>query len=178
MAELVTIARPYADAAFDLAAGADALKSWSDVLGRLAAIVAAPEMKALINDPKLSADELVKLVLDVAGDGLGEEQQNFVGVLVANERLQLMPEIHALFEDLKNGKEGVKDAVITSAFPLEGKQLKTLTGELEARFKAKLNVTVNVDPELLGGVRIAVGDEVIDASVRAKLASMATALKN
>ncbi|MCB1914322.1 MAG: F0F1 ATP synthase subunit delta [Rhodocyclaceae bacterium] len=178
MAELVTIARPYADAAFDLANGADALKSWSDVLGRLAAIVATPEMKGLINDPKLSAEDLTTLVRDLAGDGVTEEQQNFVSVLVDNERLQLMPEIHELFEGLKNGKEGVKDAVITSAFPLEGKQLKTLTGDLEARFKAKLNVTVNVDPELLGGVRIAVGDEVIDASVRAKLANMATALKN
>ena len=178
MAELVTIARPYADAAFDLANGADALKSWSDVLGRLAAIVATPEMKGLINDPKLSAEDLTTLVRDLAGDGVTEEQQNFVSVLVDNERLQLMPEIHELFEGLKNGKEGVKDAVITSAFPLEGKQLKTLTGDLEARFKAKLNVTVNVDPELLGGVRIAVGDEVIDASVRAKLSNIATALKN
>lgn len=178
MAELVTIARPYADAAFDLASGADALKSWSAVLERLAAIVSAPEMKALITDPKLSADGLVKLVLDVAGDGLGKEQQNFVQVLVDNERLQLMPEIHALFEDLKNGKEGVKDAEITSAFPLDDTALKSLTKDLEGRFKARLNVTVSVDPQLIGGVRIAVGDEVIDASVRAKLAIMATALKN
>jgi len=178
MAELVTIARPYADAAFDLASEANALQSWSDVLGRLAAIVAAPEMKALVNDPKLSSDNLVKLVLDVAGDGLNEEQQNFVNVLVDNERLQLMPEIFELFEDLKNAKEGVMDAEITSAFPLEGAQLKTLTSDLEARFKAKLNVTVSVDPDLIGGVRVAVGDEVIDASVRARLAKMATALKN
>ncbi len=178
MAELVTVARPYADAAFDLASEADALKSWSDALGRLAAIVATPDMKAVVNDPKLSSDNLVKLVLDVAGDGLNAEQQNFVNVLVDNERLQLMPEIFELFEDLKNAKEGVMDAEITSAFPLEGTELKTLTSDLEARFKAKLNVTVSVDPDLIGGVRVAVGDEVIDASVRAKIAKMATALKN
>jgi len=178
MAELVTIARPYADAAFDLASEADALKSWSDALGRLAAIVATPEMKGLVNDPNLSSDNLVKLVLEVAGDGLNAEQKNFVSVLVNNERLQLMPEVFELFEDLKNAKEGVMDAEITSAFPLEGAQLQTLTSDLEARFKAKLNVTVSVDPDLIGGVRVAVGDEVIDASVRAKIAKMATALKN
>jgi len=178
MAELVTIARPYADAAFDLASGSDALKSWSDALTRLAAIVATNEMKALINDPKLPAKDLVSVVQGVAGNGLDQEQKNFIQVLVDNERLQLAPQIHELFEDLKNGKEGVKDAEITSAFPLDDTALKALTSDLEARFKVKLNVTVSVDPALIGGVRVAVGDEVIDASVRAKLANMATALKN
>lgn len=178
MAELVTIARPYADAAFALASGAGALAPWSEALDRLAAIAATPEMKNCINDPKLAADDLVQLMIDVAGDRLGEEQKNFVRVLVENERLQLLPEIRELFAELKNDHEGVKDAVITSAFPLEGAALAALTKDLEARFKAKLNVTVSVDPELIGGVRVAVGDEVIDASVRAKLANMATALKN
>lgn len=178
MAELVTIARPYADAAFALASGAGALGPWSEVLDRLAAIAATPEMKNCINDPKLAADDLVQLMIDVGGDKLGEEHKNFVRVLVENERLQLLPEIRDLFAERKNDHEGVKDAEITSAFPLDEAALAALTKDLEARFKAKLNVTVSVDPELIGGVRIAVGDEVIDASVRAKLANMATALKN
>ena len=176
MAENVTIARPYADAAFELARGAGALGPWSEALDRLAAAAADPTMKACFSDPKLSSDQLNKLVLDVAGD-LNAEQQNFVRVLVDNERLPVLPEIRDLFVALKNEHEGVLEAEIASAFPLDDAALATLKADLEARFKARLNVTVNIDPELIGGVRIAVGDEVIDASVRGKLANMAAALK-
>lgn len=176
MAENVTIARPYADAAFELARGAGALGPWSEALDRLATAAADPTMKACFNDPKLSSAQLNKLVLDVAGD-LNAEQQNFVRVLVDNERLQVLPEIRDLFVALKNEHEGVLEAEIASAFPLDDAALATLKADLEARFKARLNVTVNIDPELIGGVRIAVGDEVIDASVRGKLANMAAALK-
>ena len=178
MAELVTIARPYADAAFALASGADALGPWSEALDRLAAIAATPEIKNCIDDPKLAADDLAQLMLDLGGDQLGEEQQNFVRVLVENERLHALPDIRDLFLELKNGHEGVKDAEIVTAFPLSASALKSLKKNLEGRFKAKLNVTVSEDPDLIGGVRVIVGDEVIDASIRAKLASMATALKN
>lgn len=177
MAENVTIARPYADAAFELARGAGALGPWSEALDRLAAVAADPDMQACINDPKLSADQLNTLVLDVAGN-LTAEQQNFVRVLVDNERLQVLPEIRDLFVALKNEHEGVLEAEIASAFPLDDAALAALKADLEARFQAKLNVTVSIDPELIGGVRIAVGDEVIDASVRGKLANMAAALKN
>ncbi len=177
MAENVTIARPYADAAFELARGAGALGPWSDALDRLASVAADSNMRACINDPKLSADQLVKLVLDVAGT-LTADQQNFVRVLVDNERLQVLPEIRDLFVALKNEHEGVLEADIASAFPLDDATLASLKSDLEARFKAKLNVQVHIDPALIGGVRIAVGDEVIDASVRGKLANMAAALKN
>ncbi len=177
MAENVTIARPYADAAFELARGAGALGPWSDALDRLASVAADANMRACINDPKLSADQLAKLVLDVAGN-LSAEQQNFIRVLVDNERLLVLPEIRDLFVALKNEHEGVLEAEIASAFPLDDATLASLKSDLEARFKAKLNVQVHIDPELIGGVRIAVGDEVIDASVRGKLANMAAALKN
>ena len=177
MAENVTIARPYADAAFELARGAGALGPWSEALDRLALVAADSGMKACFNDPKLSAEQLCQLVLGVSGD-LTAEQQNFVRVLVESERLQVLPEIRDLFVALKNEHEGVKEANIVSAFPMDDATLKALVADLEARFKAKLNVTVSVDPELIGGVKIAVGDEVIDASVRGKLANMAAALKN
>ena len=166
MAENVTIARPYAEAAFQLASAGNALGPWSEALGRLALVAADPQMRDCISDPKLQPNQLAGLFLDVAGTGLSAEQQNYVRVLVDNERLQVLPEIRDLFVALKNEHEGVKEANITSAFPME------------ARFKAKLNVKVSVDPELIGGVKIAVGDEVIDASVRGKLANMAAALKN
>lgn len=177
MAENVTIARPYADAAFELARGANALGPWSEALDRLAAIAAEPSMRACISDPNLSGKQLVELVTDVAGT-LSAEQQNFVHVLVDNERLQVLPEIRDLFVARKNEHEGVLEALIASAFPLDDATLASLKADLEARFKARLNIEVQVDPELIGGVRIAVGDEVIDASVRGKLANMAAALKN
>ena len=178
MAENVTIARPYADAAFELARGAGALGPWSEALDRLAVVAADPQMRDCIADPKLQPQQLAGLFFDVAGAGLSAEQQNYVRVLVDNERLQVLPEIRDLFVALKNEHEGVKEANITSAFPMDDATLKALVADLEARFKAKLNVIVSVDPELIGGVKIAVGDEVIDASVRGKLANMAAALKN
>ncbi|THF60170.1 F0F1 ATP synthase subunit delta [Pseudothauera rhizosphaerae] len=178
MAENVTIARPYADAAFELARGAGALGPWSEALDRLAALAADPQLRACIADPKLTDDQLIKLVLDLAGEGLSAELQNFVRVLVANERLQLLPEIRDLFVQLKNEHEGVQEAQIASAFPLDDATLANLKSDLEARFKSRLDIQVSIDPELIGGVRIAVGDEVIDASVRGKLANMAAALKN
>ena len=178
MAENVTVARPYAEAAFQLASAGNALGPWSEALDRLAVVVADPQMRDCIADPKLQPQQLAGLFFDVAGAGLSAEQQNYVRVLVDNERLQVLPEIRDLFVALKNEHEGVKEANITSAFPMDDVTLKALVADLETRFKAKLNVTVSVDPELIGGVKIAVGDEVIDASVRGKLANMAAALKN
>ncbi|MDR1424636.1 MAG: F0F1 ATP synthase subunit delta [Azoarcus sp.] len=177
MTENVTIARPYADAAFELARGANALGPWSEALERLAAIVGNDDMATCIADPNLSPDQLVKLVLGVAGE-LTAVQQNFVRVLVDNDRLPVLPEIRDLFVLLKNGQEGVKAVQITSAFPLDDAALTALKADLEARFKARIEATVSLDPELIGGVRIAIGDEVIDASIRGKLADMAAALKN
>ena len=178
MAENVTIARPYAEGAFQLASAGNALGPWSEALDRLAVVAADPQMRDCIADPKLQPQQLAGLFLDVAGAGLTAEQQNYVRVLVDNERLQVLPEIRDLFVALKNEHEGIKEAKITSAFPMDDATLKALVADLENRFKAKLNVTVSVDPELIGGVKIAVGDEVIDASVRGKLANMAAALKN
>jgi len=178
MAENVTIARPYAEAAFQLASAGNALGPWSEVLDRLAAIAADSQMRDCITDPKLDPKQLTGLLLDVAGSELSAEQQNYVRVLIENERLQVLPEIRDLFVALKNEHEGVKEAHIASAFPMDDATLSTLVGDLEARFRVKLNVKISVDPALIGGVKIAVGDEVIDASVRGKLANMAAALKN
>lgn len=177
MAENVTIARPYADAAFQLASGAGALGPWSEALDRLAVIAADPSMAACITEPNLSADQVANLVIEVAGN-LSADEQNFVRVLAENDRLQVLPEIRDLFVALKNEHEGVLEAHIASAFPLDETTLNALQTDLEGRFKARVNVSISIDPELIGGVKITVGDEVIDASVRGKLASMAAALKN
>ena len=182
MAENVTLARPYAEAAFQLAKGNNALSAWSTALNLLATVTANPEMEACISNPLLAPEQLSRLCLDVAGGtgdvALSVEQQDFVRVLVDNERLFVLPEIAGLFEDLKAGHEGTKHAEISSAFAIDDTALKSLIADLERRFACKVVATVTLDPELIGGVRIAVGDEVIDASVRGKLAAMAAALKN
>lgn len=178
MAENVTLARPYAEAAFQLAKTAGALPAWSGALSRLAAVSASPAMVECIGNPRFSADQLTQLCLDVAGDALSADQQNFVRVLVDNDRLTVLPEIAELFNELKSAAEGTKEAEITSAFPLDDATLKNLVADVERKFGCKIQATVKVDPELIGGVKIAVGDEVIDASVRGKLAAMATALKH
>lgn len=182
MAENVTLARPYAEAAFQLAKAGNALQAWSDALTRLSAVAATPEMDECIGNPRLSTTQVAQLCLDVAAAGgkldLSADQKNFVQVLADNDRLVVLPEISGLFEELKHGYEGVKDAEITSAFALDDVTLKNLVADIERKFGCRIEAKVKVDAELIGGVRIAVGDEVIDASVRGKLASLATALKN
>lgn len=177
MAENITLARPYADAAFQLARATNALGPWQQALDRMAAVAADAQMVECIGNPRLLSAQVAQLFLDVVGS-VSAEQQNFVRLLVDNERLQVLPEIRELYVELKNGQEGVQEADIASAFPLDDATLKNLVAELEARFKCKIQATVSLDPELIGGVRIAVGDQVIDASVRGKLAAMATALQS
>ena len=178
MAENLTIARPYADAAFEQAKGANALGPWLEALDRFAAIVADPSLKELISSPNMTDQQLYELVVGVGGKDVSADQQNFVRILIENDRLRVLPEIRDLFVDKKNEHEGVLEADIASAFPIDDATLAQLKTDLEARFKARLDIKVRLDPELIGGVRIAVGDEVIDTSVRGKLANMATALKN
>lgn len=177
MAENITLARPYADAAFQLARATNALGPWQQALDRMAAVAADAQMVECITNPRLLPAQVSQLFLDVVGS-VSAEQQNFVRLLVDNERLQVLPEIRDLYVELKNGQEGVQEADIASAFPLDDATLKNLVADLEARFKCKIQAKVSLDPELIGGVRIAVGDQVIDASVRGKLASMATALQS
>jgi F-type H+-transporting ATPase subunit delta len=177
MAENLTLARPYADAAFSLAKAGNALGPWSEALDRMAAVVVDPQMQQCVGNPRLTESQILAFFTDVVGN-LTAEQKNFVQVLVDNERLGVLPEIRDFFVELKNGFEGVKDAEIESAFPIDNATLAQLTADLETRYRCKIKSTVSVNPDLIGGVRIAIGDQVIDASVRGKLAAMATALKN
>ena len=175
MAEAVTIARPYAEAVFALADKGGDLGRWSRTLATLAAVAANPEVRRTVGNPNLSADQVYGLFAAASSDLAGEEQ-NFLRVLIDNDRLAALPEIAAIYEELKNEREGVVEAVITTAFPLDKGQLDALVAEIEGRFKRKVQPQVNVDPALIGGVRMQVGDEVIDGSVRGRLAAMAAAL--
>lgn len=178
MAELVTIARPYAEAVFRLAKEKQALAAWSDRLSLLSTIAGDGTMQNCIGNPELSAAQKSELFRSVAGNAVDGDTANLIQTLAENERLSLLPEIAGLFEALKGAEEGVKDATIYSAFPVDDAQLKQLVADLEARFKSKLKAEVVVDQSLIGGVKIVVGDQVLDTSVRGKLDAMGTALKN
>ncbi|HSC95584.1 MAG TPA: F0F1 ATP synthase subunit delta [Burkholderiales bacterium] len=175
MAENVTIARPYAEAIFALADGSGALEKWSRALARMALVAADPDMRKAIGNPKLSGDQVYGLFAGACGD-LSLDAQNLVRVLIVNGRLALLPETREIYEELKNEREGVIDAVISSAYPLDSGQVSALVADLERRFKRKVKPRVEVDAGLIGGVRMQVGDEVIDGSVRGRLAAMAAAL--
>ncbi|MGC3962618.1 MAG: F0F1 ATP synthase subunit delta [Rhodocyclaceae bacterium] len=177
MAENVTLARPYAEAAFALARDTGSLDAWATALDRLALVAQDANARDCIANPELTFQQVTQLIVGSAGINLSPEQQNFVTVLVENDRAQLLPEIRDLFHSLKNRQEGVKDATVYSAFPIDDAALARLVADLEGRF-GKLSVKVRIDPDLIGGVRVAIGDEVIDASVRGKLAAMAAALQN
>jgi F-type H+-transporting ATPase subunit delta len=177
MAENVTVARPYAEAAFELAKSGGALAAWKSALERMAAAAADAQMVECIADPRVSPAALAELFLGVAGD-LSAEQRNFASVLVDNRRLEVLPEISALFAELKNAQEGTREAIVSSAFALDDGQVKNLVADLERKFGCKVKASVELAPELIGGVRIALGDQVIDASVRGKLNAMAVSLKN
>lgn len=177
MAENVTVARPYAEAAFELARSGGALAAWQSALERMAVAAADTRMVECIADPRVSPAALAELFLGVAGE-LNAEQRNFAAVLVDNRRLAVLPEISKLFGELKNAQEGTRDAVVSSAFPLNDSQLANLVADLERKFGCKIKATVELAPQLIGGVRIALGDQVIDASVRGKLNAMAVSLKN
>lgn len=177
MAENVTVARPYAEAAFALAKAGGALTDWEGALARMAAAAADDQMVNCIADPRVSPAALSELFLGVTGE-LSAEQRNFATVLVDNHRLPVLPEISQLFVELKHAEEGTRDAIVSSPFPLNDEQLAKLVADLEEKFACKVTATVEIAPELIGGVRIALGDQVIDASVRGKLNAMATSLKN
>lgn len=177
MAELRTIARPYAEAAFGLAKEENAFAAWSEALSAMAAVVAAPEMKALIGNPALAPARLAELIASAA-PGLSKSQKDLLSVLAENERLAALTEISGMYETLRNEAERVLAAEVTSAYPMSDAQVAEITGLLEKKHGKKVKVSVNIDPELIGGVSIAIGDEVMDASVRGKLARMQSALTN
>lgn len=177
MAESVTIARPYAEAVFLVAKEGGALPVWSKRLAFLALVVEDPAMHGVIGNPAFSVAEITRTILSLTDD---KDQQlaGFVGELARNERLIVLPEIHSLFEELKSAEEGVHEAVIYSAFPIESPQLDDLTQQLERHFKLRLSPRLVVDETLIGGIKVAVGDQVLDASIRGRLEAMHTLLMN
>jgi F-type H+-transporting ATPase subunit delta len=177
MAELATIARPYAEALFR-SAGADGTKL-KDQMGSLAALAADSGLRQFADNPKVAATQVFDLVAGIAlqkGVSLDSKVGNLLRTVLDNGRLAALPEIAAQFGALVNASSGVSDATIQSAYPLSLVQVADTVAALEKRFARKLNPTVAVVPELIGGVRVVVGDEVLDTSVKARLEQMKLAL--
>lgn len=177
MAEPITVARPYAEAVFRLADDAGKLAEWSDMLAALAQVSGDGRVQAAMGDPNFPATKVSGLFISILSGRLTGECENLVRVLAENHRLALLAEIRDQFEALKNEREGVVEAEIESAFELQAAQLADLTARLEKHTGRKVRVRVNVEKELIGGVRIRIGDQVIDASARAQLAALESALK-
>ena len=177
MAELATIARPYAEALFS-SAGADAA-ALKPQLDGLAALAANPELRQFADSPKVAAVQVFDVVAGVAlskGLQLDVKIGNLLRAVIDNGRLAALPEIAAQYQALVNSRSGISDATIQSAYPIDGGQLADVVATLEKRFNRKLEATVEITPELIGGIRVIVGDEVLDTSVKARLEQMKTAL--
>ena len=177
MAELATIARPYAEALFK-AAGSDgpALKAQ---LGHLAQLAASPELRQFADNPKVAPTQVLDLIAGIAvsqGVGIDAKLGNLLRAVVENGRLAALPLISSQFAALVNASSGISDATVQSAFPIDDSQLGEVVAALEKRFNRKLKATVEHTPELIGGIRVIVGDEVLDTSVKARLEQMKVAL--
>ena len=174
MAELATIARPYAEALFkaqasDLAGTA----AWPD---ELAVVAENAQLQQFADSPKASDEQVFELVSGVLRTALPEAGKNFLRLVIENRRLGALPVVAEQFRALKNAQSGTADAVVYSAFPIDASALADLSVTLEKRFARKLNVSVQQDESLIGGIRVVVGDEVLDTSVKARLDQMKAAL--
>jgi len=178
VAEITTLARPYAVAIYRLAKQHKSQDGWSGMLQLLAAVASNEQMSQVIGDPKLTAAQIEKMLVAVCGDKLDAGGNNLIKLLVENDKLSLLPVIAEMYEALKAEDGGVEQATIISATTLDKKQVQALIAPLETRFKKKIEPQFAVDPELIGGVKIIVGDAVIDASVRGQLQDLAYTLKS
>jgi F-type H+-transporting ATPase subunit delta len=174
MAEIATIARPYAEALFQASqADLEATSAWLD---QLAAVAGDPQLQQLAGNPNVRAQQLFDVITGVLKQPLPAQASNFLRAVIENDRLSALPEVANQFRALKNARSGSSDATVYSAFPLDAGALTSVAPALEKRFGRKLNLTVQEDPSLIGGIRVVVGDEVLDTSVKARLEQMKVAL--
>ena len=174
MAELATIARPYAEALFK--AQASDLAGTAAWLDELAAVAGNDQLQQFADNPKVTDEQVFELISGVVRTALPEAGKNFLRLVIENRRLGALPVVAEQFRALKNAQGGTADAVVYSAFPIDASALSDLSATLEKRFARKLNVSVQQDESLIGGIRVVVGDEVLDTSVKARLEKMKVAL--
>jgi len=178
MSETITVARPYAQAAFLYADGQHALGDWSDMLALLAAVVVDGAMAELLDSPHLSEQQLADLIIDICSNRLSDKCANFVRVLAANRRLTLLQDIAALYEIQRQQAEGTIQAELVSAYPATDEQQARIIESLRRRLGKEIELQCSTDASLLGGAIIRAGDLVIDGSVRGKLQRLGSVLSH
>ena len=177
MAELATIARPYAEAAFALAREGGALPKWADTMATLASVSADAKVSAAVDNPKLSVEQKQVMFATLLGDKLDSGTTRFINVLLDADRVKLLPQINEHFQALKRDNDNVARATIVSAFPLTEQQRDELKGALAKRYGRQIEAIEEVDATLLGGAKIIVGDQVIDRTVVGQLNKMSRQIK-
>ena len=177
MAELLTLARPYARAAFESARETNLINDWSDQLRTLAAISLEPKILDQLNNPSLSKSKHIQVLTSVLEEPLNEAANNFLNILSANSRLPLLPAIFRLFEEYKADIQKVIDVDIFSAFDFDQKHFEKLSDGLARHLEREVNLIKNIDPSLMGGILIRAGDTVIDGSIKGRLAMLAEAME-
>ncbi len=176
MSEAITTARPYAQAAFDEAQKQGDLKGWSDALLAAAEAAASPEVAMLISSPRATRKQVEEVMRALCGVKAGSAQDNFIRVLAENHRLAVLPEIAAMFEVLRAEAEKALEVTVSSAFDLDDAQKRRISDALTKRMNRKISLKCLTDKQLIGGVVIRAGDQVIDGSVRTRLVEMANVL--
>jgi len=172
MQEKLTIARPYAMAAFGFAEAAGDVAAWSIMLEALASVVSHPDLMPLIKHPRVTSAQLLEILTDIIGPLLNEQRSNFITTLLDAERLELAPEIAELFERRKAAAEGVADVRVESAFAISASEKDRIASAVQQRIGKACEVTAVVNPDLIGGAVIKVGDSVIDISLRGRLRAL------
>ncbi|MFN4264635.1 MAG: F0F1 ATP synthase subunit delta [Aquabacterium sp.] len=175
MAELATIARPYAEALFKAAPEAEQ-SAWVEQMSALAQVASDAELRSFADNPRVTQDQVFDVITKAAKVALAPAVANFLRTVLDNGRLAALPLMAQQFQTHVSAHQGVSEALIVSAFPINADQVADIQGSLEKRFGRKLKTSVEVDPELIGGVRVVVGDEVLDTSVKARLERMKSAL--
>ncbi|MGM3389843.1 F0F1 ATP synthase subunit delta [Stutzerimonas stutzeri] len=173
-----TLARPYAKAAFEFAGSAGRIDAWSGMLSLAAVAVEVPQVADLLKNPRLTSESKVRTLVQLLGSDVDEAFRNFVSTLGDNDRLDVLPTIRELFEELKAEAEKTIDVEVQTAFELTPAQLQTLAAALSKRLDRTVNPQQVVNPALIGGVVIRAGDVVVDGSVRGKLSQLAESLKS
>ncbi|PCJ92472.1 MAG: F0F1 ATP synthase subunit delta [Porticoccaceae bacterium] len=178
MAELSTLARPYAKAAFQYAADANDLQAWSDSLALVAAVAQQQAVVKLLSSPSYTAAQQAEKTIEVCGDAINDKSRGFIQVLAENRRLQLLPQISQQFEVLKANREKTVEVSVVSASEISTEQQNKLASALSAKLEREVSMQVSIDDSLLGGAIVRAGDTVIDGSIRGRLAKLAEALNS
>lgn len=176
MADYASIARPYAKAVFDLAKEAQAFDAWSAALAKLAVICADEEFSALVADPRVESSRVIDLLADLTTQELPDGGQNFISLLVKNDRLSALTDIESQFNELVSRERALINAEVITAKALTEAQRSALASALETRLGLKVELHETVDESLLGGAIVKAGDLVIDGSAQGRIEKLSTAL--